>query len=127
VKYQGSAGNQKGRGMRKIGIVMLAFSLACGLMFYGCSGAPKSESSREAIDVAKKMQDTQEKVNYLIGQAKAFYNSQEFQDAINTAQYILTYLDKNSTAAKNLLEKAKQALADKAKGAVDDARKNIGF
>lgn len=117
----------KGGGMKKVTIVMCVFSLILGFALYGCGGAPKAESSRQAIDATKTMQDTQEKVNYLIGQAKAFYNSKEFQDAVNTAQYILQHLDKDSSAAKNLLEKAKKALADKAKGAVDDAKKKIGF
>ena len=102
---------------------MLAFSLVLGLALYGCGGAPKAESSRQAIDVAKTMQDAQEKVNYLIGQAKAFYNSKEFQDAVNTAQYVIQHLDKESSAAKNLLDKAKKALAEQAQSAVDDARK----
>jgi len=39
----------------------------------------------------------------------------------------LTYLDKDSTAANDLLEKAKTALKQKAQSAVDDARSKIGF
>lgn len=95
------------------------FSLAISLflfsfIFSGC-GPQKAESSREAIDVAKAMETTQEQLNYLISQAKAFYNSKEFQGAVDIAQYIIRHVDSNSDEAKSILEKARDALTSAAR------------
>jgi len=107
-----------------LGIVMALFF---GLVLTGC-GVKKAESSREAISVAKTIETTEQKVNYLVGQAKSFYNSKEFQGAVDIAQYILRYLDRDSQQAKDLLQEAKEALTSKVRGAVEDAKKGLsGF
>ncbi|MFC1514794.1 hypothetical protein ACFL5X_02725 [Candidatus Omnitrophota bacterium] len=96
-----------------LGLCVSFFSLACG---------PKKEgSSAEAISVAKTMETAQEQTDYLIGQAKAFYSSQQFQDAVETAQYVLRYLDSDSAAAKDLIEKAKEAITQQAQNAIKEA------
>lgn len=103
------------------------FLLVVGLVFgsmVGC-GPKKEGSSREAIDVAGTMQTVQEKTDYLISQAKAFYNSDDFQNAIDICQYILSTLDRDSQAAKDLLEKAKDALAAHAQKAVEGIKSNL--
>lgn len=101
-------------------LVIVSILLSIGVA--GC-GQQKAASSREAINAAKAMETVEEKSAYLIGQAKAFYNSKEFQQAVDIAQYILQYVDKDSTAAKDLLEKAKNALAAAAKAKLDEAKK----
>jgi biopolymer transport protein ExbB/TolQ len=92
--------------------------LSCGvLLSSGCT--KKSGSVSEAIQSSQSLKTVQEKADYLIKQAEAFYNSKEFQQAIQTAQYILSNLDKNSQPAQDLIEKAKaqlQATAQKAAG-----------
>jgi hypothetical protein len=90
----------------------------------GC-GAQKAESGRAAIDIAKTMQTVQEKTNYLISQAKVFYNSKDFQSAVDIAQHVLVYLDKDSQAARDILEKAKEQLQARAKGMIAQATKNL--
>lgn len=113
--------------MKKNFILIMVLSLVFGLILTGC-GAKKAESSREAISTAKTMETSEEKISYLVGQAKAFYNSKEFQGAVDIAQYLLRYVDKDSQAAKDLLQKAKDALTAQAKSAVEDAKKKIsGF
>ena len=106
-----------------IGVVLLT------LVASGCS-KPKASSSSEAIQSSKSMETVEQKVDYLVGQAKSFYNSKEFQQTVDIAQYILSYLDKESQEAKDLLIKAKEALVAKAKEAVDtatqEAQKKIG-
>jgi hypothetical protein len=57
------------------------------------------------------MASPQQKVDYFVSQAKSFYEPKEFQEAVNTASYVLSAFDKNSVGAKNLLEKAKQQIA----------------
>ena len=110
--------------MRKLAILALAFCLSCGLVLLGCT-ANKTASSNEAIEVSKTMQTVQQKVDYLVGQAKAFYGSKQFQEAVNISQYVLAYLDKNSLEAKNLLEKAKSELAALAQQKAQELKSKI--
>lgn len=111
--------------MKKGLCMLMVLGLVLSFTMVGC-GPKKAESSSAAIETAKAMQTTEERVDYLVGQAKAFYSSKDFQDAIDTAQYILSYLDKDSQAAKDLLEKAKKALTEAAEGAVEDVKNKIG-
>ncbi|UCG35439.1 MAG: hypothetical protein JSW17_01165 [Candidatus Omnitrophota bacterium] len=112
--------------MTKFICFLLACFIAMTFVLVGC-GPQKEESSQAAITAAKAMETAREKVDYLIGQAKAFYNSKDFQETIDITQYILRYLDRDSQAAKALLEKAKDALTSAAKGAVSDVRERMRF
>ena len=51
-----------------------------------------------------------DKVSFLMGKANELYGSEQFQKAVDVAQYILQYLDADSQEAKDLLSKAKEAL-----------------
>ena len=97
--------------MKKALGLFLVIGLAVSLTLVGC-GTQKAESSQAAIAESKTMQTTQEKVNYLVSQAQAFYSSKDFQQAVDIAQYVLSYLDKDSAAAKSILEKAKADLSE---------------
>lgn len=112
--------------MKRLFIFAISLVLVSGLVLSGC-GTPKAESGKDAIETAKAMETVKEKTEYLIGQAQAFYDSKEFQDAVDVAQYVLRYLDRDSQAAKDLLQKAKDELAAQAKAAAGEARKNFGF
>jgi hypothetical protein len=90
----------------------------------GC-GAKKEASSQAAIENTKTMASVDEKVNYLVGQTKAFINSKEFDQAVATASYILRNLDGNSQEAKNLLEKAKNEMTAQAKKGMEDVKKQL--
>jgi uncharacterized protein YpiB (UPF0302 family) len=104
--------------------VMVVVSIMLSFIVAGC-GTQKAESTSAAIDVAKTMDTVREKTDYLVSQAKAFYNSNDFQAAVDIAQYIIRYLDKDSQAAKDLLEKAKEQLAAQAQGMLDQAKKDF--
>ena len=117
--------------MKKLFGVVAVSSMVLSLILTGCA-QDKATSSKEAMQTAKSMETVDQKADYLIKQAKAFYNSKEFQQAVDITQYILRYVDKDSQEAKNLLEKAKEALVAKAKeaagGAVEDVKKKLpGF
>jgi outer membrane PBP1 activator LpoA protein len=112
------------RKMKRLSCLALVVSLLLSFVVAGC-GTQKAESSRAAIDTAKAMQTVQEKADYLVSQAKAFYNSKDFQGAVDIAQHVLRYLDKDSQAAKDLLEKAKQQLTAQAQGMLDQAKKDF--
>ncbi|MFH1656112.1 MAG: hypothetical protein ABH954_05840 [Candidatus Omnitrophota bacterium] len=110
--------------MKKTLCLMLVFLLTASLSLVGC-GPKKESSSKDAIAVAKSMETLEEKANYLIGQANAFYNSKQFKDAIDAAQYVLRYLDKESESAKGLIQKAKDAITAQAQKAAEDVKKGI--
>lgn len=105
-------------------LVVAAFVIGSALVV-GCE--KKVTSSSEAIQHAQALKTPQEQANYLIAQAQAFLNSKRYQDAVQTAQYVLSQIDSNSQAAKDLLEKAKTQLASEAQGAVGDAKKQLGL
>jgi ABC-type transporter Mla subunit MlaD len=117
--------NKKERtNMRKALLLGIAVCLSFGL-FLNAGCAKKSASSGEAIQNSQSLKTTQEKVNYLVGQAQAFMDSKEYREAIDTAQYVLNNLDKNSQQAKDLIEKAKTQLQAVAQKAIEDAKKNL--
>lgn len=108
--------------MRKTLLLGAVICLSCG-MFLSAGCTKKSASPNEAIQSSQTLKTVQEKAGYLIKQAEAFYNSKEFQKAVDTAQYVLSNLDSNYQPAKDLIEKAKaqlQAVAQKAVGDVSN-------
>ena len=109
-------------GIRWVAAVALVAGVSAAV---GC--AKKAASSAEAIQHAQVLSTPQQKADYLVGQARAFLNSKEYQEAIKTAQHVLASIDANSQAARDLLEKAKAQLAGKAKAAAGDAKKALGL
>lgn len=110
--------------MKKALFLGLVICLGCSvLLSAGCT--KKSASAKEAIQNSQTFKTAQGKVNYLVSQAEVFYNSKEFQQAIEAAQYVLNNLDKKSQAAKNVLEKAKVQLQAVMQKAMSDASKKL--
>jgi predicted RNA-binding protein with EMAP domain len=113
--------------MKRLISAIIAMVLSLTLTLVGCT-QKQAVSSKEAIETANTLETVNQKVDYLIQQARSFYNSKEFQEAVTVAQHILQYLDSNSQEAKNILERAKEALAAVAKGAVEDVKGKLpGF
>jgi hypothetical protein len=108
--------------MKKTLFIGIAAVVSFGLLL-GAGCAQKAGSASEAIQKSQSYQTVTEKADYLISQAKAFYNSKEFQSAIDTARYVLNTLDSDSQQAKELIEKATaqlKAAAEKAMGDVSN-------
>lgn len=105
--------------MKKALLLGIVFCLS-SVMFLSAGCTKKAGSANEAIQNSQSLKTVEEKANYLIEQAEAFYNSKEFQQAIQTAQHVLSNLDKNSQPAKDLIEKAKAQLQATAQKAVGD-------
>ncbi len=104
--------------------LFICLILCCSVLFVaGC--AKSAGSSSEAIQNSQALNTVQEKVDYLVKQAEAFYNSKEFKSAVETAQYILSNLDSNSAKAKDLIEKAKTQLQAAAQKAVSDVSNKL--
>jgi hypothetical protein len=92
----------------------------CLGVFIGAASVQKPVTAIEAIQNAQTLGSVPSKVDYLMKQANALYDSKKFQDAIDVAQYVLTKLDKNSTQAQSLIEKAKSELQAAAQGAINN-------
>ncbi|MFC1704095.1 hypothetical protein ACFL1E_04870 [Candidatus Omnitrophota bacterium] len=110
--------------MKKLLYVMVIMSMSLSMMLMAC-GEPAAKTSQEAINASRNMQTTEQRAEYLIKQAQALYSSKKFQDAVDVAQYILQYVDKDSQAAKDLIEKAREALTAQAQKVMDDAKAKI--
>jgi len=113
--------------MKRLIFVTIVMVSSLTLSLAGCA-QKQAVSSKEAVETANTLETVNQKVDYLIKQAKALYDSKEFQEAVAVAQHILKYLDSNSQEAKNILERAKEALADATKGAAEDVKSKLpGF
>ena len=91
-----------------------------------CSQQPKAANSRQAIEQSKAMSTTQEQAKYLVSQANAFVNSNNFDEAIQTAKYILANLDADSAEAKSIIEKAAAELKNVAMQKTEEMKKSLG-
>lgn len=111
--------------MKKIFLSLTVLCALAGLTIGGCAQKPAA-SSGDAITQSKTLQTVQEQVKYLIGQANAFINSQKFDEAINTAQYVLSNLDSNSTEAKSIITKAQEQIKQMAGKAMEDMKNKLG-
>lgn len=102
----------------------LFYAKACILCFAlvaAACGPKKAASSEEAIENAKAMETTEQKIDYLISQAEAFYKSEQYKDAMESARYVLKNLEKDSQEAKEILEKARKEVGS----VVDDMKESI--
>ncbi|MBN1794800.1 MAG: hypothetical protein JW844_07550 [Candidatus Omnitrophica bacterium] len=113
--------------MKNVLSVVLVLVMSLGMVAAGYGQEEvQTASIQEFIDVAATLATTQEKIDYLLEQGQALYNSQEFQQAVNIAQYVLQYLDKDSQAAKDLLEMAQEELSAKAGETAGGLMKSLG-
>jgi hypothetical protein len=93
-------------------------------MSVGCQ--QKASNAQSAIDQSKTKGTVEAQVDYLVGQANSFINSKNFDEAIATAQYILSNLDKSSNKAQGIIEQAKAELQKLAQQEVEDLKKDAG-
>jgi len=85
-----------------------------------------AKTSKEAIALADKLKTVNEKKDYLIAQTESFYKSEEFEQVVEVAQYVLGNLDKDSNVAKHLIEKAKNKLKEQAQDKVNEVKNSLG-
>lgn len=106
-------------------------SLAIGLIFtsltiVGCSQPPKAVSADQAIEQSQTFSTAEEKEKYLVSQANSFVSSKEYDQAIQTAQYVLANIDSTSAEAKSILEKAAAELKEVAQEKAEEVQKTLG-
>ncbi len=110
--------------MKKIHLYVV-LCLLVAFVAIGCAQKPESADSQQAISNAQKLQDVKAQADYLIKEANAFLNSQQFDQAVNTAKYVLANLDKESQQAKSIIEQAQAKLAALAQQKVDEAASGV--
>lgn len=88
------------------------FFVAVVFVISGCGQQPRAQNSDEAIQQAEQMQDAGQKIDYLTAEAEAFLESEEYQDALATAQYVLFRLDQDSQRARDVVESAKARMKE---------------
>ena len=108
--------------MKKLGLILL-----CALFIVGCAQQPKSENASEAISHAKTLETVEAQADYLISEANAFVNSEQFDEAIKTAKHVLANLDgdKYKQEAQAIIEEAKAELEAMAKAKAEEAKKAL--
>ena len=111
--------------MNRILVIAIACVLITGIGLVGC-GQKKAASTQEAISTANSMQAKEQKVDYLVNQAKAFINSKDYQGAIQLAQYVLNNIDSNAQKARDIITKAKNEMTATTKKAAEDLKKQFG-
>ncbi len=104
---------------------MAAVAIAGLGVLAGCS--KQAASSSEAIQHAKTLKTPERQADYLVSQTRAFVNSEDYQEAIKTAHYVLSSVDAHSHAATDLLEQAKAKLAADAQAVIGETKKQVGL
>ena len=106
--------------MKRVLVVVIALFMVIGFMLVGCgTKVEKAATFQEAVNNANTMQTTKQKTDYLLGQAKAFLEDEDYNTAIKLARYILGSVKRQSTEARKLINEAH--------GLKDDARrKKVG-
>ncbi|PIQ83435.1 MAG: hypothetical protein COV75_07310 [Candidatus Omnitrophica bacterium CG11_big_fil_rev_8_21_14_0_20_63_9] len=105
--------------------LLVAVAIASVGVMAGC--AKQAASSSEAIQHAKTLKAPEQQTDYLVSQAQAFMNSKDYQEAIKTAQYVLSSVDVRSQAATDLLGQAKAKLATDAQAVIGNTKKQKGL
>lgn len=103
-------------------ILLVILFLSPSIM--GCE-ENKLPSVTQVIDQSKFEGAQEKQVDYLIQEARKFYDSKEYKEALELAQYTLTYLDQHSQQALDLIQKIKDQLSVVASSAAQDIRKML--
>ena len=111
--------------MKKILTLSVALAFVLGLGLAGC-GQKQAVNSQDAIQQSKTLKTADEQAKFLVSQANSFISSKQFDQAIDTAKYVLANLDANSQDARAALQKAAEEMKKSAQGAVEDMKKKIG-
>ena len=122
--------------MQRKNLSLTVLAVTAAFFISGC-GQRAANNSQDAIEQAKSKGSAQEQVSYLVGQAKAFMQSEQPDEAMKVGNYILTELDQASQEAQDIMQTAKAELeklaqqkAEELKGeankAVDGLKDKIG-
>ena len=115
-------------------VLLITVSISAALAFAGCAqSARPMENSQAAIDSSKTIKDIKAQAQYLLDQGNMFLSSNRFEDALNTAKYVLNLEQPDYVAkaqaiidrAQAELQKFAQQKMDEAKGAAEGKMQEI--
>ena len=106
-------------------LLLLVAALLAPVLLEGCSN--RATTSSEAIQHAKTLGTPSHQEEYLIVQARAFFNAKNYQEAMTTAQYVLASVDGRSQDAQSVLEQVKRQLAKDTEAVVGEAKASVGL
>jgi uncharacterized lipoprotein YehR (DUF1307 family) len=87
--------------------VVTALFMVAGFILVGCgTKVEKAATFQEAVNNTNTMQTTEQKTDYLLGQAKAFLKAEDYDTAIELARYILESVSRKSMKARKLIDEA---------------------
>ena len=89
--------------------ILLTAVVMSATLLTSCAQKPAA-NAQEAIQQSQSKGTPQQQADYLVGQANAFLSSKNYDQAMAVANHVLTNLDQNSQAAKNILMKAKETI-----------------
>jgi len=110
--------------MKKVTIALVIVCIAFSMAVVGC-GPKKAETPKEAIETSKTMDATKARENYLVAQAKAFYNAKDYKGAVELSKYVINFVDKNSVAAQDILQKAQEDLRAQMQQAANELKQKF--
>jgi nitrogen regulatory protein PII len=90
----------------------------------GC-GVKKATTAKEAIKIAEAMVTKEKQEEYLERQARLFFEDKDFQQTIDIARYVLTYISEGSEVSKKLITKSQNAMDVQAAGGTGPVKKAV--
>jgi hypothetical protein len=113
----------------KQNLIILNLVVVCAVALFGCAKKPTAANSSDAINQSQNLQTAEEKANYLVDQARGFITTKQYDEAMKTAQYVLSNVKQDSQEARNVLQKAademKANLQKSAAGMQDEVNKML--
>ena len=103
---------------------IIIITIMCGV---GCGSrtVPSAKTSSEAIEIANLQSNTEKQVDYLVKQAEQFLDDDNYDEAINVANYVISHLDKDSQQAQEIMAQASIEMEQVTQQALEEARKQI--
>lgn len=105
--------------------ILTVWAVAAVLMITGCEKQAKTQNSQQAIQQSQQLSTSEEKVNFLISEAKAFIGQKKYDEGIQTANYILANLDQQSKEAQDILTTARAEIEKTAREQLEKTKKDV--
>ncbi|MCR4337847.1 MAG: hypothetical protein NUV91_08605 [Candidatus Omnitrophica bacterium] len=103
-------------------VMVAAVGLILSVTLFSCGPKPAA-NSQEAIATSKTKGSVEQQAEYLVGQAKNFLRKENYDEAIQTANYVLINIDQTSAEAQAVIAQAQQELQKVAQKKMDELQK----
>jgi len=90
--------------VKKFVTIMMVFCLSAGIALTGC-GTRKAATSKDAIKISQTIEGKDKQEEYLLDQAQAFVDAEDFKGGLNLTRYTLTAVNRDSKGAREMIRK----------------------